>query len=163
MRYLVHEHTGQTGFTVEELGGNLIESGVLSGISEKNVKKAINTTLNSLTGLTGLKSLGLIQKAAGRTNWYGIHPRCPELLIAAYIIYVNWPSHTAKIAISEILSGRNSLGKLFFLTRFQVMSILRELEERGMVKIETAASLDQIGRDSRITPTDILEMIVVEA
>jgi hypothetical protein len=67
------------------------------------------------------------------------------------------------VAISEIVSGRNSVGRVFFLTKFQVVSTLRELEDRGLLKIETAAGLDQIGRDPRISPDDILQMLVAEA
>ena len=161
--YIVHGYGGRGKFTEEELNDDLIESDVLSGKSEKNIRKGVRTTLNSLTDPQGLKNLGLIQKATQRASWYSVHSQRPDPLVAAYIIYTNWPSHTAKVAISEIVSGRNSVGRIFFLTRFQAMSILRELEDRGLVKIETAAGLDQIGRDPGITPEDILEMIVAEA
>lgn len=130
------------------------------GLSEESLKRQIPIQLGTLTDRKGFGNLGLIKKHGAE---YILCPLQPKPLIAAYIIYANWPSHTAKVAISEIVSGRNSVGRIFFLTKFQVMSILRELENRGLIKIETAAGLDQIGRDPRVTPDDVLEMIVAEA
>lgn len=162
INYLVHQYEGPREFDINELSNSLIESGLLSG-KRKSIKKAVNNALKSLMEPEGLKDLGIIQSTTEGTNWYSMHSQHPDPLIAAYIIYANWPSHTAKVSISEIVSGRNSVGRIFFLTKFQVMSILRELEDRGLIKIETAAGLDQIGRDPRVTPDDVLEMIVAEA
>jgi hypothetical protein len=163
MGYIVHRYGEQGEFTVEQLKRDLIESDVSSGKSEKSVRRGINVTLNSLTNTKGLGDLELFRKVTRGRTWYSACSRCPDLLIVAYIIYTNWPSHTAKVAISEIVAGRNSVGRIFFLTEFQVMSILRELEDQGLIKIETAAGLDQIGRDPRITSDNILEMIIAEA
>ncbi len=163
MGYIVHGYGGQREFTVEQLNRDLIEGNLLPGMSEKSIRGGTNVALNSLTDTKGLGHLGLVQRATQGTTWYSVHSQRPDSLVTAYIIYANWPSHTAKVAISEIVSGCNSVGRIFFLTKFQVMSILRELEDQGLIKIETAAGLDQIGRDPKITPDDILEMIVAEA
>ena len=136
------------------------EANTALGLSEESLKRQIPIHLGTLTDRKGFGNLGLIEKHGAE---YVLCPLQPNPLVAAHIIYTNWPSHTAKVAISEIVSGRNSVGRLFFLTKFQVMSILRELEDRGLIKIETAAGLDQIGRDPRITTENILEMIVAEA
>ena len=87
----------------------------------------------------------------------------PGRLVAAYIIYVSWPPNTAKVAIDEILSGRNSLGRLFFLDEMQVMGLLRKLEERDLVKVETVARINQIGINPKLTADEILGMVVREA
>jgi len=136
------------------------EASTALGLSEESLKRQIPIHLGTLTGRNGFGNLGIIKKCGAE---YVLCPLEPDPLVAAYIIYTHWPPNTAKVAISQVLSGRNSVGRIFFLTRFQVMSILRELEDRGLVKIETAAGLDQIGRDPRVTPDDILEMIVAEA
>lgn len=128
-------------------------------LSEASLKRQIPIGLGTLTDRKGFGNLGIIRELDAE---YFIDPLQPHALTAAYSIYANWPSHTAKVAISEIITGRNSIGRIFLLTKYQVMSILRELEDRGLVKIEIAASLDQIGRDPMIGPEDILEMIVAE-
>jgi hypothetical protein len=135
------------------------EAATALGLSEESLKRQIPIHLGTLTDRNGFGNLGLIEKQGPE---YVLCPLQPAPLVAAYNIYSNWPSNTAKVAISQIVSGRNSVGRIFFLTKFQVMSILRELEDQGLVKIETAAGLDQIGRDPNITPDDILEMILTE-
>jgi len=162
MGYVVHGYGGRGKFTVEELNKGLIESDVLSDMSEKNIKKGVNVTLNSLTDSQGLGNLGFIQKATRGTNWYSVHPQRPDPFVAAYIIYTNWPPNTAKVAIKEIVSGRNGLGRIFFLDEIQVMTILRKLEARGFVKIETVAGLNQIGINPKLTPDDFLDMLINE-
>lgn len=159
--YLVHQYGELGKFEKEELVDGLVDSDRLSG-KRKTIRGAVNNTLNSLTEPEGLGDLRTIQSSNERPELYSLHSQRPAPLIAAYIIYTNWPPNTAKVAISQIVSGSNSVGRIFFLTKFQVISILRELEDRGLVKIETAAGLDQIGRDPHIIPEDILEMILAE-
>ena len=163
LSYVAHGYAGQEKFTVEELNRNLVERDVLSGISEKNIRKALNVTLNSLTDPKGLGDLGLVQRITQGSTRYEVHSQPPEPLVAAYIIYTNWPPNTAKVAINEIVSGRNSLGRIFFLDETQVMTLLRDLEARGFVKIETVASLNQIGINPKLTPHDFLDMLINEA
>lgn len=148
-----------SGFTREEARYLIEERSQEFKAKLSTLKSQASRHLRGLIHRKGFGNLGLIQKRGTR---YSIASFEPNPLIAAYIIYTNWPPNTAKVAISQIVSGSNSVGRIFFLTKFQVISILRELEDRGLVKIETAAGLDQIGRDPHITPEDILEMILAE-
>lgn len=160
IEHIVHQYGEQGEFEKQELIDGLVESDSVSG-KRSTVKGAVNTTLNSLTDPEGLKDLGIV-RSSKESGLYSLHSQGADALIAGYIIYENWPPNTAKVAISRVVSGRGSVGRIFFLTKFQVISILRELEDRGLVKIETAAGLDQIGRDPSVTPNDILEMAVAE-
>ncbi len=135
------------------------EASTALGLSEESLKRQIPIHLGTLTGRNGFGNLGLIKK---RRAEYVLCPLQPDPLVAAHIIYTNWPSHTAKVAISEIVSGRNSVGRLFFLDEMQVMTILRKLEARGFVKIETVAGLNQIGINLKLTPDDFLDMLISE-
>lgn len=135
--------------------------------SLRTLKNQVTRHLKSLVHRRGFGNLGLVRKAAAGERAalrreYTVTPLEPNPLVAAHVVYANWPSSTAKVAISQIVSGRNSVGRIFFLSRFQVMSILRELENRGLIKIETAAGLDQIGVNPEVTFEDILQMIVQE-
>lgn len=161
IKHIVHEYGEPGEFEKQELIEGLVKSNSVSG-SRNTIRGAVNTTLNSLMDPEGLRDLGVIARDGKRPESYSLHSQRSDGLIAAYIIYTNWPPNTAKVAISRIVSGRNSVGRIFFLTKFQVMSILRELEDQGLVKIETAAGLDQIGRDPDVSPEDILEMVLAE-
>jgi hypothetical protein len=161
IEYLVNRYAEAGEFEKNRLIEELMESDWLSG-KRTSIGGAVNTTLNSLVKTEGLKDLGVIRRSEREPESYSLHSQCPDRLVAGYIIYTNWPPNTAKVAISQIASGHNSLGRIFFLTEFEVMSILRELEDRNLIKIETAAGLNQIGRDSHIAPEDILEMMSAE-
>lgn len=130
------------------------------GLSEESLKRQIPIHLGTLTGRNGFGNLGIIKKHGTE---YVLCSLQPDPLVAAYTIYTNWPSHTAKVPISEIVSGRNSMGRIFFLDEMQVMTILRKLEARGFVKIETVAGLNQIGINPKLTPDDFLDMLISEA
>lgn len=149
-------------FGVKEVADTLVEKSLPH--SKGKIESETGNWLNSLAMPEGIGNLGTFVRTRekGRVT-YGLQSHEPAPLIAAYIVYANWPSNTAKVAISEIVSGRNSVGRIFFLNEFQVMSVLRELEDRRLVKIETAAGLDQIGVNPEVTSEGILQMIVQEA
>jgi len=149
-------------FGVREVADILVAKG-LPYRSDK-IKSETSNWLNTLAMAEGLGNLGIfVRVREGSSVLYRLQSHEPAPFSAAYMLYANWPSNTAKVAISEVVSGRNSVGRIFFLNEFQVMSILRELEDRDLIKIETAAGLDQIGRNPNITLEDILQMIVTEA
>jgi len=161
-------HNRHRGFSREDACESIKDYADQFHASLPTLKNQVTRHLKSLVHRRGFGNLGVVRKAAAGEGIalrgeYTITPLEPDPLAAAYVIYANWPSHTAKVAISETVSGRNSVGRIFFLNEFQVMSILQELGDRDLVKIETAAGLDQIGRNPKITLEDILQMIVTEA
>jgi len=169
--FLINEvayHNRHRGFSREDARELIKDHTDRFGVSLATLKNQVTRHLATLVHRRGFGNLGVVRKAIAREGTalggeYMVTPLEPDPLAAAYVICANWPPHTAKVAISEIVSGRNSVGRVFFLNEFQVISILRELEGRDLVKIETAAGLDQIGRNLNITLEDILQMIVTEA
>lgn len=168
VHYIVHA-CGQTGgFATADVVQGIIDSSLLPTTSARNIREGVGVSLNSMVDSTepasrsGLGPLGLIHKLEEREQ-YAVHPCIPEPLVAAYIIYANWPLNTAKVAIAEIALGRNSLGRIFFLDEIQVMGILQRLEEQDLVKVETVARINQIGIHPKLAADDILDMLVREA
>lgn len=148
-----------SGFTVGEAHHLIEERSKEFEASLSTLKTQVTRHLRGLIHRKGFGKLGLIRK--GKTRYY-ITPFEPNPFVCAYIIYTNWPPNTAKVAIKEIVSGRNSVGRIFFLDEMQVMTILRKLEDRGFVKIETVAGLNQIGINPKLTPDDFLDMLIGE-
>lgn len=161
-------HNRHRGFSGEDARESIKDHADRFGASLATLKNQVTRHLKTLVHGRGFGNLGVVRKATvsegtALRGEYTVTSVEPSPLASAYMIYANWPSNTAKVAISEIVSGRNSVGRIFFLNGFRVMSVLRELEDRDLVKIETAAGLDQIGRNPKISLQDILQMIVTEA
>lgn len=156
-----------SGFAVEEAHRLIEERSQEFKASLSTLKTQVTRHLKGLIHRNGLGNLGLIRRVERierkQRNRYVVTPFEPSPLVAAYIIYTSWPPNTAKVAIKEIVSGRNSLGRIFFLDEMQVMTILRKLEERGFVKVETVAGLNQIGINPKLTANDFLDMLINEA
>jgi len=64
------------------------------------------------------------------------------------------------VRIKEVVSGQNSLGRIFFLTEPQVMALLSKLEQERALALEVIADLRQIGPNPSMTAEDFLEMLI---
>ena len=84
----------------------------------------------------------------------------PDWRTAAYILYDSWPENVSRIRISEVVSGQNSLGRIFFLTEPQVMVLLSKLEQERAIALEIVADLNQIGLNPAMKAEDFLEMLI---
>ena len=105
-----------SGFAVQEAHRLIKERSQEFEASSSTLKTQVTRHLKGLIHRNGFGGLGLIRRREReerkqRDGYYVVTPFEPSLLVAAYIIYTNWPSHTAKVAISEIVSGRNSMGR----------------------------------------------------
>ncbi len=156
-------------FNADSVVRSVVDSGVLGTNSERNILHGVRVSLDSLAGGTGVDSssglglLDILHDIENAPGWYTVHPHAPHVLVAGYILYSAWPPDTAKVAISEVAAGRNSLGRVFFLEEAQVIGLLRALEARGLVKVEMAAGINQIGINPKVTANDILDMLIQEA
>ena len=115
--------------------------------------------LNALTRPSGLGKLGMFSVAEDRSS-VKVRPRLPSWQSAAYILYNSWPENTSRMGISEVVNGRNSLGRIFFLTEPQVMILLSKLEQERAIALEIVADLRQIGPNPSMKAEDFLEMLI---
>jgi hypothetical protein len=84
----------------------------------------------------------------------------PDWRTAAYILYNSWPENTSRMRIDQVVSGQNSLGRIFFLTEPQVMALLSKLEQERVIALEIIADLNQIGPNPSMKAEDFLEMLI---
>jgi len=59
-----------------------------------------------------------------------------------------------------VVSGPNSLGRIFFLTEPQVMVLLSKLEQERALALEIVADLNQIGLNPAMKAEGFLEMLI---
>ena len=95
-------------------------------------------------------------------NKFSINYYKPELLIAAYIIYDNWPINETTVSLDRVIRDQYSLGRIFLLTEEDVIPILSKLHQDEYIKIENKAGLRQIAKNSNISAESILEEIYYE-
>lgn len=115
--------------------------------------------LNALTEPQGLGKLGMFSHAEDR-SFVKVRPRIPAWQSAAYILYDSWPENVSRVRISEVISGQNSLGRIFFMTEPQVMVLLSKLEQERIIALEMIADLHQVGRNPAVKVQDFLEMLI---
>lgn len=84
----------------------------------------------------------------------------PDWRSFAYILYFSWPENKSRMRISEIASGQNSLGRIFFMTESQVMLLLSKLEQECAIALEIIADLNQVGLNPAMKAEDFLEMLI---
>jgi hypothetical protein len=84
----------------------------------------------------------------------------PDWRSAAYILYDSWPENTSRMRIGEVVTGRNRLGRIFFLSEPQVMALLSRLEQERAIALEVVADLRQIGLNPSMRAEDFLEMLI---
>lgn len=114
--------------------------------------------LDVLTNSSNLGKLGILVETNSRT--LRVNSYRPDWRTAAYILYDSWPENTSRMGISEVVSGQNSLGRIFFLTEPQVMVLLSKLEQERVIALEIVADLRQIGPNPSMKAEDFLEMLI---
>ncbi len=118
-----------------------------------------STFLNALARSSGLGKLDMFSLAEDR-SYVKVQSRIPPWQSAAYILYNSWPENVSRVRINEVVSGRNSLGRIFFLTEPQVMVLLSKLEQERAIALEMVADLRQIGPNPSMKAEDFLEMLI---
>mgnify|MGYP001106455874 CR=1 FL=1 len=122
------------------------------------LSKRASIYLDLLTSPSNLGRLGILVERADGT--FCVNSYMPDWRSAAYIMYASWPGNTSRIRIDELVSGRNSLGRIFFLTEPQIMALLSKLERERAIALEMIADLDQIGLNPSMEARDFLEMLI---
>jgi hypothetical protein len=118
-----------------------------------------STFLNALAQPSGFGKLMMFSLAEDRL-YVRVQPRFPAWQSAAYILYDSWPENVSRVKISEVVSGPNSLGRIFFLTEPQVMVLLSKLEQERALALEIVADLNQIGLNPAMKAEGFLEMLI---
>lgn len=149
-------------FSYEELKRFLQQrSSFLGNPTEGDLKSIYLESLNALSKqLKGFGTLGMVVPLSGQTETFRINSYRPDWRTAAYILYDSWPENTSRVRIKEVVSGQNSLGRIFFLTEPQVMALLSKLEQERALALEVIADLRQIGPNPSMTAEDFLEMLI---
>ena len=114
--------------------------------------------LDLLTSSSNFGKLGVFVKISSET--FRVNSYRPDWRTAAYILYDSWPENTSRMRIDEVVNGRNSLGRIFFLTEPQVMALLSKLEQERAIALEIVADLKQIGPNPSMKAEDFLEMLI---
>jgi len=115
--------------------------------------------LNALAHPSGFGKMGMFSLTTDRSH-VSIRPRVPSWKSAAYILYASWPENVSRMRIKEIVSGQNSIGRIFFLTESQVMVLLSKMEQERAIALEIVADLNQIGLNPAMKAEDFLEMLI---
>lgn len=113
---------------------------------------------DALTNSSYFGKLGIFVEVGSGT--FRVNSYRPDWRTAAYILYDSWPENTSRVRIKEVVSGQNSLGRIFFLTEPQVMALLSKLEQERALALEVIADLRQIGPNPSMTAEDFLEMLI---
>lgn len=129
--------------------------------TERDLKSIYLEALNALSEqLKGFGTLGIIVPLNDQKKSYRVNSYRPDWRTAAYILYDSWPENTSRVRIKEVVSGQNSLGRIFFLTEPQVMVLLSKLEQERAIALEIVADLNQIGPNPSMKAEDFLEMLI---
>ena len=124
----------------------------------KYVRGEVSTTIGALTSEQGVSKLGIVVPIS--RDRYRVNSYRPDWRTTAYILYDSWPENTSRMKIDEVISGQNSLGRIFFLTEPQVMALLSKLEQERAIALEVIADLRQIGPNPSMKAEDFLEMLI---
>ncbi len=129
--------------------------------TERDLKSMYLESRNALSKqLEGFGTLGTIVPLNDQATKFRVNSYRPEWRTAAYILYDSWPENTSRVRIKEVVSGQNSLGRIFFLTQPQVMVLLSKLEQERAIALEIVADLRQIGPNPAMKAEDFLEMLI---
>jgi len=131
---------------------------VETNAAPKYVKGEASTAIRALTSEQGVSKLGIVVPIS--KDHYRVNSYRPDWRTAAYILYDSWPENTSRVRIKEVVSGQNSLGRIFFLTEPQVMALLSKLEQERAIALEVVADLRQIGPNPAMKTEDFLEMLI---
>lgn len=122
--------------------------------------KLVSLVTTAISSDDGFGYLGILTRED--KNKFSINYYKPELLIAAYIIYDNWPINETTVSLDRVIRDQYSLGRIFLLTEEDVIPILSKLHQDEYIKIENKAGLRQIAKNSNISAESILEEIYYE-
>ncbi len=129
--------------------------------TERDLKSIYLESLNVLSKQReGFGTLEMIVPLNDQTKNFRVNSYRPDWRTAAYILYDSWPENTSRMRIDEVVNGRNSLGRIFFLTEPQVMALLSKLEQERAIALEIVADLKQIGPNPSMKAEDFLEMLI---
>lgn len=115
--------------------------------------------LDLLTDPTNLGRIGTVAREADG-KLFKVRSRRPDWRSAAYLLYAFWPENQSRTKIDELLSGQDSLGRIFCMTRPQVMALLSKLEQESIIALEMVADLNQVGLNPAMRAQDFLEMLI---
>jgi len=127
-------------------------------VNPRFLSKRASIYRDLLTNSSNLGKLGIFVKTGNET--FRVNSYRPDWRSAAYILYDSWPENTSRIRIDKVVSGQNSLGRIFFLTEPQVMVLLSKLEQERAIALEVIADLKQIGPNPSMKAEDFLEMLI---
>jgi hypothetical protein len=149
--------TFDQSFDLEEARRRILAL-VETGANPKYVRGEVSTAIRALTSEQGVSKLDIVVPIS--RDCYRVNSYRPDWRTAAYILYDSWPENTSRIRIDEVISGQNSLGRIFFLTEPQVMVLLSKLEQERAIALEIVADLNQIGPNPSMKAEDFLEMLI---
>jgi hypothetical protein len=145
-------------FDVEDTKKQILTVEMATEAKAKYIQGEVSTSLHTLTNEESIGKLTIVVPVSN--NRYRVNSYRPDWRSAAYIIYDSWPKNVSRMKISEVLSGRDSLGRIFFMTEAQVMALLSKLEQERVIALEVVADLNQIGRNPAMKAQDFLEMLI---
>lgn len=114
--------------------------------------------LNALVQPSGFGNLEIFSLAKDKLSFL-VRPKVPAWQSAAYILYSTWPTNVSRLRIDELLRERNSLGRIFFLSEMQILSLFSRLEQERIIALEIIADLNQVGLNPSLRANDLWEMI----
>jgi len=130
--------------------------------TDRDLKSVYLESLSALhRPLKGFGTMGMVVSLPdGQTKMFRVNSHCPDWRSAAYILYSWWPPNISRMRISEVSSGYDSLGRIFFLAESQLMVLLAKLEQERAIALEIVADLNQIGLNPAMKAEDFLEMLI---
>ncbi len=146
-------------FDTDKFKAALLHIGRGFNVAPAFLTKRSNIYLDILVSPSSFGRLSTVVKQQDGKS-FRVNSYRPDWRSAAYILYDSWPENVSRIKISEVVSGRDSLGRIFFMTEPQVMALLSKLEQERVIALEVVADLNQIGRNPAMKAQDFLEMLI---
>lgn len=147
------------GFTKAEFDQAIDRASIGQGNTRLNADKSLFLNTYTSEEYHALQSLGYLRKVEGNQNIY--HAMTIEkipALILGFVLYDRREKagQTSTISINNLLTINGQVGKIFLLSREQLMIKLRQLEMKGVVGINQIADLDNIAFKHLDDPLDLL-------
>ncbi len=134
-------------FTREEFNEAIHKASIGQGNTRLPADKTLFLNAYTTEEYNALQSLGYLVKETGSDDTY--RARTIEIvpsLVIGFILYNQrqQEGQVSTISINELLNQPGHVGKVFLLSREQLMAKLRQLEAKGVIGISQFADLDNV-------------------
>ncbi len=126
----------------------------------KWIKRQLGTELRILLSPQGFGQLGIVREIMGnKSKTLKFSKHIPSEYAAAYFLSALWPKGAPSISISFLIEDKTSFGRVFFLDRQDIVSLLRCMERKGWVNVEVSGDLFQVSKTKIFSIEAVLQLL----